>query len=1397
MGNQVDKRTEENKLINQISSGNFELKIKHRNYLRKVFLKNLKKVLILLKEIESDKIEQKMTEEMKNILPIFDGKDYKMWKKRLTVFLRYKECEEAILHETRVETISEATWKRKDLKAMNYIYSVLSPKQFEIINEEETSYNIIKKLDKLYLEKSTALQICIRRKLDTLKFSDYTETSEFFSEFEKLINELKSAGATVTEREKMDYMLRTLPISMSYIGNLIDSVKEDDQTTEYVKNKITVHERQFSQDEEQKKSSESTAFKVENKNNTKVCYKCGKPGHLQRQCWNPTPHQSQSRGRSNENRGKGYAQQEGASHRPQSQDQYYNNNNRGRGRAYRGRANWHQQSWHQQKNRGNNTGASYSESVSTDGEAFCSTGKNKVKGNVNNNVNTSEINVSTKEIEWILDSGCSDHIVNNVNYFSTCIDLDNPFKVKIGDGKILTATKVGKVNMNFEEFNKEVVVNNVFYIEQMNSNLLSFGKITKNYKIVACGNDAKIYNKNSELVTVAYKKNNIYKINSTLQKDYKISCNMTMKEKYHKMLGHVNFKYLEILGKNQLLENMPINFEDEYLKCKVCIENKMHNMKFDHNRRRAKDLLEIIHADLSGPHRDGLCGEKYFLVIVDDYSKFVKVYTLKSKTETVKNLIAYVNLFENITGKKVKKLRCDNGLEFINSEVRNFSNKKGIIIDTCPPYVHELNGTAERYIRLVMDMARCLLADAKLDRKYWPEAVKAAAYLKNRTLANTVEKKTPYEILLKEKPNIKNLKVYGSKAYVRIPEAKRNSKWAKKAEEGVLVGYENVGYRILVNGKVIVAKHVEFIDTNVKLVGISENESSTDNEIESNEDSEYDSTFEDGNVEKNTEKNEKVKEKVITRRKSNRDRKEPDRYKSENYSTFIYVNFASANTPQNFSEAINSSESINWQEAMTNELKCIKKNDTYELVERPTNKKIINVKWVYTKKSENKFKARLVVRGFEQKETIEDIYSPVAKTQTLKIFLNICLQKMYIINQMDVESAFLNGYLKSEIYVKQPEGFDDNSGRVWKLKKALYGLRESPRVWYECLDEYLENIGFKRSDNDYCLYIKDDKTHPLYLIIFVDDLLIGSKDQIKIDEVKALLRKKFNMKDMGTVKTYLGISIEYERTKGVMKLDQTNYIESLANKYNIKNSKLYETPMEQNLKCEPTQSASEHKNYRNLIGALLYISSGTRPDISFSVNYLSRFQNCSNQTLFKYALRVLKYLFLTKNLKLTYERNLKDDILKVYVDADWAGDVIDRKSISGYVIKLFDNVIFWKSKKQRSVTKSSTAAEYVALSEAVSEVLCTIELLKDFDINIKKPVEIYEDNTGALNIAKYGNYTKNSKYIETHYHFVNENFKRKIIDIVKVKSEDNEADIFTKALGRIKFKKFRKNLKII
>lgn len=185
----------------------------------------------------------------------------------------------------------------------------------------------------------------------------------------------------------------------------------------------------------------------------------------------------------------------------------------------------------------------------------------------------------------------------------------------------------------------------------------------------------------------------------------------------------------------------------------------MHDLSFENQRKRAKDLLEIVHTDLNGPHSTiGNTGEKYFLSFIDDYSKAVRVYTLKSKTEVYKCFQEYINTVENVTGKRIKRLRCDNGKEYINRDIYRLAREKRIIMDPCPPYVHKLNGTAERYNRSIMDTARCLLFEARVNRRFWPEIIKTAAYLKNRTLANTIENKTPYEILTGQKPNISNLR---------------------------------------------------------------------------------------------------------------------------------------------------------------------------------------------------------------------------------------------------------------------------------------------------------------------------------------------------------------------------------------------------------------------------------------------------------------------------------------------------------------------------------------------------------------------------------------------------------------------------------------------------------------
>lgn len=306
-------------------------------------------------------------------------------------------------------------------------------------------------------------------------------------------------------------------------------------------------------------------------------------------------------------------------------------------------------------------------------------------------------NCDRGKIEWILDSGCSDHIVNNEAYFSECIILNKPINVKVGDGRDLKCTKVGKIITYFLVYNKKIkiTINNVFYVKEIDKNLISYAKVTNENKIISIGNMSKIYNKNDNLVGIAYKENGLYKMNSYVERLGSCVNNdekMTKKEKFHRILGHVNFNYLNTICKEKLVEGMPENLENIFLKCGTCIQNKMHNVPFQNNRSRAKEILELVHTDLNGPHKnEGFDGSKYFLTFIDDYSKCALVYTLKSKDEVYNYFIDYINKVENLTGKRIKKLKCDNGTEYMNKNMFELCREKGIIIEPRPPYIPEMN----------------------------------------------------------------------------------------------------------------------------------------------------------------------------------------------------------------------------------------------------------------------------------------------------------------------------------------------------------------------------------------------------------------------------------------------------------------------------------------------------------------------------------------------------------------------------------------------------------------------------------------------------------------------------------------------------------------------------------
>jgi len=376
-----------------------------------------------------------MAEEIK--IQQFNGQDYNLWKKRILLYLKMKKCDEVAIRPM-LSSDNSTAWAESNLKAMNYIYCGISNEQLEFVSNEETAYNILKKFDEMYSRESTAIQICVRNRLEKIKLQDYDDSSVYFTDFEKLINELKSSGATVTEKEKLNYMLRTLPESLSYIGDLIDAVREQDQTCEFVKNKIKMWEIR-DKTEQGKNVTKSSAFKGERKNLEKrTCYKCGKLGHIKANCrttglkgnfktQNSTDQVYLQGGGSTNYRGNnfnthGYVQRgRGGYFNP---CQIYNPRGRGAMQSIR--------RYNQNKycNRDSNCETNTNESSVFDTEL------NKGRNNIET-MNTEVNSCDKREINWVIDSGCTDHIINNDAFFDEFVTLQKPIDVKVGDGRCI------------------------------------------------------------------------------------------------------------------------------------------------------------------------------------------------------------------------------------------------------------------------------------------------------------------------------------------------------------------------------------------------------------------------------------------------------------------------------------------------------------------------------------------------------------------------------------------------------------------------------------------------------------------------------------------------------------------------------------------------------------------------------------------------------------------------------------------------------------------------------------------------------------------------------------------------------------------------------------------------
>ncbi|KAI5960606.1 uncharacterized protein KGF55_004499 [Candida pseudojiufengensis] len=552
-------------------------------------------------------------------------------------------------------------------------------------------------------------------------------------------------------------------------------------------------------------------------------------------------------------------------------------------------------------------------------------------------------------------------------------------------------------------------------------------------------------------------------------------------------------------------------------------------------------------------------------------------------------------------------------------------------------------------------------------------------------------------------------------------------------------------------------------------------------------------------------------EQYITR--SGRKIKTPEKYEDEMYIEQIYT----------IADKINFNDKC-WIDARQEELDRFKNLEVYEEVPIPTNKKILTCRWVNTIKNDSlkkmKYKSRLVARGFTQRANHEfdwtELYAPVTTLTNIRILLNLAINKDYKINHLDIKCAYLNSKITSpeDIYMYAPIGVSIRPNYCWKLKKAVYGLRQSGWCWYKMLSKILiEELKFKIVDVNQTVFLREENNEIIIISIYVDDIFtVYSNDKI-YNNFTSNLKNFVEFKDLGLISEFLGI--QFEHTNNKIRIHQPKFLQELINNCDVKHlDKKYIPIIKDNEKVkgskvsvfyEKEQDTNllndyDKRKYQSITGSLLWAANNTRPDICFAVFVLAS-KGC-NPTIkdLDNAYYCLKYINHTIDFGIEYIKRdhvytdkLLNSEIEIFADASFAPKS-DRHSVSGKIIYIDKNLISWNSKKQRITELSTAAAEMHSLTLAVEEAINIRKFLISLECNVKDCIARTDNSVVAQNSNNI-NARHSKKIIDTNLSYIKDLvLDLKILKVIWIPSKENLADIFTKAMGKTQFEDLKTRL---
>jgi transposase InsO family protein len=1146
---------------------------------------------------------------------------------------------------------------------------------------------------------------------------------------------------------------------------------------------------------------------------------------------------------------------------------------------------------------------------------------------------TSATSLMPSASNWCLDSGSFYHCTNDMNDF-----LDGKFTtvdsgVMVGDGRILKGHALGSVKLPVigkDGRETQITFTNVLYVPLLGVKLIS-ERLLRSKKVYYSSEEFALYNRDSHgnanylvdlkelhglphlVLAESYKPkanasvmiaSNLAKrtsqpspIPSALLNSHLPPTSTGTAKLWHARLGHITDRALNKLN----ADGVTIQGDYTHGRCDACSQGKF---KKKHSRVKAPRpgrIFDEISVDLVHSTYTALNKERWLTLITDGKSLFRHEFTHSKKSDAGKLIIDHLARIERQTGRKIKRIRIDNGTEFATLVAHCKTN--GITLMPSTAHNSQQNGRAEVSNYLVERMARTMMIAGKVQQFLWPWAVQTAVQLLNTTPSSTIGM-APIEMLAelgdewKTTINLGHFRAYGCRTLVYDESVQRGDKYSSRVLVGKLVGYErgatNIFYvYVPTKGKVIRTSNVEFdesrFDTNAYNVvedpdedngyieptdelysaPVSTSSGGDDRVVE--EPPTVDNSDESEHVE-NVEQveefldtgmpepgaqtppqplhrsetpNESDPEDNIIRSRppetSNR-RSERERTKSTkasandtqgltSYGTkraviahrihkVYFTSIAYKGTdlplakdiviPQSYAEAISSPQADNWKAAMLSEVSSLTGNDTWDLVnplDHP-NATIVAGRWVFTVKANSeglpdRFKARWVARGFTQRYGIDydDTYASVTKPATVKIMLALVARLDMECKQYDLVTAFLNALIKKHrIFVEMPHGFEEYEGKMQKiclLRRALYGLKQSPLLWYEELTTFLQLMDLKPSINDPCLF-----THAsgAYILVYVDDLLIMAKSLELINKLASLISAKYAMKELGDVAWFLGCRIIRDRKARKIWIVQDSYLSTMAERFGIELKKCL-TPMKAGIELVKAPAGfnatkQAKKQYQELVGSLMWPATITRGDVAVTVSKLAMHLTNPTTDHLQAAIHCAEYLLATKNDGICLGGNELQ--LEGFVDASWADNSDDRRSTCGFVFKFGGGPVFWKSGRQSVIATSTTEAEYVAMSLAAREAAALRRLVSEVLQEKHPAIILHEDSQPAIYLLnKPPGADTRTKHMDVKYHFIRQEVDRGAIAVVKIPTDKQAADGLTKSLDRIKHEQFKQLFGIV